>query len=417
MPPPADDPARRPSPIPGVTRNVFLLGLVSLSTDASTEMIYPLIPLFLTRTLGAPVTVVGLIEGLAEATASIFKGVSGWISDRVGRRRPLVVAGYGLAALAKPLLALAGAWPLVLVARGLDRFGKGLRGAPRDALIADSTPAEVRGRAFGFHRSADQTGAVLGPLLALPLLAVFHQDYRALFVAAFLPAALGVALLAAVSESGRAVSSRGARGPSLHLLGAAPLFRRFLWIALLFALGNSSDMFLILRAQHLGLGPGRIVLLFVCFNLVYVLSAYPSGRLSDRLGRKRLLVAGLGVFALVYLGFAAAPAATWMWALFPLYGLYMGFTDGLTRAFVVDLAPPEIRATALGVHSMATGLVSFLASALAGWLWQRLGPPAPFLFGAAIATMAALLLATRIPASSSESLPERRRPHPDKATR
>ncbi|MBM3744611.1 MAG: MFS transporter [Acidobacteria bacterium] len=391
MPLPSDD-ALRGSPIPGITRNVFLLGLVSLATDASTEMIYPLIPLFLAQTLRAPVTVIGVIEGLAEATASLFKGLSGWVSDRVGRRKPLVIGGYGLAALTKPLLALAGGWPLVLVARVLDRLGKGLRGAPRDALIADSSPGELRGRAFGFHRSADQTGAVLGPLLALPLLAAFQHDYRALFVAAFVPAALGVALLGAVSDTGRTAASAPGRAGPLRL-AEIPLFRRFLFIMLLFALGNSSDVFLFLRAQHLGYGVSRIVLLFVAFNLVYVASAYPAGQLSDRLGRRRVLAAGLGLFAMAYGGFAAAPEARWLWLLFPLYGLYMGLTDGVSRAFVVDLAPAEQRATALGVYSMAVGLTAFVASSVAGWLWQRFGAPAPFWMGATLAAGAALLVA------------------------
>jgi len=386
------DPPREYSFIPGISRNVFLLGLVSLCTDASSEMIYPLVPLFLTRTLGAPMAVVGLIEGLAEATASILKGISGWLSDRLGRRRPLVMAGYGLAAVTKPLLALAGTWRLVLGARLLDRFGKGLRGAPRDALIADSSAEGLRGRAFGFHRSADQIGAVLGPLLALPLLAAFQQDYRALFVVAFIPAALGVAFLTLVRETGRGRAA-GAPLPSFSLRQATPAFRQFLGITLLFALGNSSDVFLILRAQQLGLSAARIVLLFAAFNLVYVLSAYPAGLLSDRLGRKRLLVAGLGVFALVYLGFALASAPGWLWLLFGVYGLYMGLTDGITRAFVVDLVAADQRATALGFYAMATGLAAFPASALAGLLWQWYGPAAPFLYGAALAALAALLLA------------------------
>jgi MFS family permease len=399
MQPQTPDPTLRPSPIPGITWNVFLLGLVSLCTDASSEMIYPLIPLFLTQTLRAPVAVVGLIEGLAEATASIFKGLSGWFSDRVGRRRPLVIGGYALAAVTKPLLALAGGWPLVLATRVLDRIGKGLRGAPRDALIADSSPGELRGRAFGFHRSTDQIGAVAGPLLALPLLAAFHYNYRALFVVAFLPAALGVALLGAVRETGPGARS-GAPQEGFRWLGAAPVFRRFLGVALLFALGNSSDVFLILRAQQLGLGAARIVLLFASFNLLYVFSAYPAGQLSDRLGRKRVVAAGWGLFAAVYLGFALAPASGWLWVLFPVYGVYMGLTDGVARAFIVDLVPQQNRATALGIHAMAVGLATFLASAVAGLLWQKLGPPAPFFYGAALAAVAALRLALiRYPSS------------------
>jgi MFS family permease len=387
----SSDAAREPSPVSGVSRNVFLLGLVSLATDASTEMIYPLVPLFLANVLGAPVAVLGVIEGLAEATASVFKGVSGWASDRMGLRRPLVISGYGLAALTKPLLALAAGWPLVLAARVLDRLGKGIRGTPRDALIADSSLPEQRGKAFGFHRSTDQLGAVIGPLAALPLLAFFHGDFRAVFVAAFVPAAIGVALLGAVRETGRGRQA-GAPRPGFRVRAARPEFRRFLAVMLLFTLGNSSDMFLILRARELGAGTQAIVLLFALYNLVYVLSAYPAGALSDRIGRRGVLGAGLGVFALVYLGFGLAGSAAWGWVLFPVYGLYQGLTDGTTRALVTDLAGAGERAGALGAYSMLTGLAAFPASAIAGLLWQQFGPPAPFLFGGALAGLAALLL-------------------------
>lgn len=395
------DAAREPSPIPGISRNVFVLGLVSFCTDASTEMIYPLIPLFLTSTLHAPVAVLGLIEGLAEATASILKGFSGWVSDRLGRRRPLVFAGYGLAALSKPLLALALGWPLVLSARLLDRFGKGLRGSPRDALIADSAEEHLRGRAFGFHRSTDQAGAVIGPLLALPLLALFHQSYRAVFLAAFFPAAIGVAILLAVRETGRPSS---APPPAFRLRDTPPAFRRFLLAILVFALGNSSDTFLILRARQLGFSTTEVVLAFAAFNATYVLSAYPAGVFSDRIGRKRVLVAGLAVFSLVYFGFALANGPAAIWALFLIYGLYQGLTDGVSRAFVVDLVDPKHRATALGLYSMALGLAAFPASLLAGLLWQHYGPPAPFYYGAALSALSAAALATKSPNTPRKTL-------------
>ena len=384
MPP---DPAHEPSPVPGVSRNVFILGLVSLATDASSEMIYPLVPLFLTRVLGAPIAVVGLIEGLAEATASALKGVSGWLSDRIGRRRPLVLAGYGLAAIAKPLLALAAGWPLVLAARVLDRFGKGVRGAPRDALIGDSSPERLRGRAFGFHRATDQIGAVIGPLLALALLAFFHQNLRALFIAAFVPAAVGVAILTAVRETGRGPSPAVAL-PGIRLRGTPGAFRRLLAIMLLFTLGNSSDMFLILRAQQLGMGTGAVVLLFAVYNAVYAAASYPAGALSDRIGRRRVMMAGLAVFALVYAGFGLVRGPGWLWLLFAVYGLYQGLTDGTSRALVVDLVSPELRGTALGVYAMVTGLAALPASVIAGLLWQRVSPAAPFLYGAAMAALA-----------------------------
>ena len=386
------DPAREPSPLPGISRNVFLLGLVSLLTDASTEMIYPLVPLFLTTTLRAPGSVLGVIEGLAEATASILKGVSGWWSDRIGLRRPLVLAGYSLAAISKPLLALAAVWPLVLAARLLDRFGKGVRGTPRDALIADSADPALRGRAFGFHRSVDQTGAVVGPLLALPLLALFQRNFRSVFLVSFVPAVLGVAGLLLLRETG-ARRTAAASAPAFRLREMSPVYRRFLAIMLLFTLGNSSDVFLILRARQLGLGPTTVVLLFAALNLTYVISAYPAGALSDRIGRRRVMVAGLAVFALVYLGFFLTRSAASVWVLFPIYGLYHGLTDGTSRAFIADLVPADRRATAMGLYAMATGLATFAASAIAGLLWDYAGPPAPFLLGAACAGAAALLLA------------------------
>lgn len=381
------DPAAEPSPVPGVSRNVFILGLVSLWTDVSSEMIYPLVPLFLTRVLGAPVAMVGVIEGLAEATASVLKGVSGWLSDRIGRRRPLVLAGYGLAAIAKPLLALAAGWPLVMAARLLDRLGKGVRNAPRDALLADSSQASLRGRAFGFQRAADQIGAVIGPLAALALLPLFHQNLRGLFLAAFVPAALGVATLTAVRETGRSPSAAAAF-PRFRWRGSEPAFRRFLGVMLLFTLGNSSDMFLILRAQQLGLGTGAVVLLFAVYNAVYAAASFPAGVISDRIGRKRVMMAGLAVFAVVYAGFGLAGGPRWVWILFAVYGLYQGLTDGTSRALVVDLVSPERRGTALGVYAMATGLAALPASLIAGLLWQKVGPAAPFLYGAAMAALA-----------------------------
>lgn len=356
-------------------------------------MIYPLIPLFLTQTLGAPVAILGVIEGAAEATASVLKGVSGWVSDRIGRRRPLVIGGYGLAALTKPLLALAAGWPLVLVARVLDRFGKGLRGTPRDALIADSAEPALRGRAFGFHRSTDQAGAVIGPLLALPLLGLFHQDYRSLFAVAFIPAALGVATLFAVRETGRGRTA--ARPPAFRIPGSPPAFRRFLLIMMLFTVGNSSDVFLILRAREVGFSAQQIVLLFAAFNLVYVTSAYPSGVVSDRVGRRRVLAAGLAVFSAVYLGFGLTAGREWVVALFLIYGLHQGLTDGNSRAYIADLVPAEQRATALGLYSMATGLGAFVASAAGGALWQWRGAPATFLYGSALAGAAAAALAVK----------------------
>ncbi len=382
--------AEQASPVPGISRNVYILSIVSLFTDISSEMLYPLIPIFVTSILGAPVAIVGMMEGAAEMTASLLKGVSGWLSDRTGMRRPFVIAGYSVSALAKPMLALAGAWPMVLVARVLDRFGKGVRLSARDAILAESSLPELRGRAFGFHRSADQIGAVAGPLLAVPLLSLFANNYQALFIAAFIPAAIGAVLLFKVTETGRAASAvKGSVAPpSLRWRDTSPAFRRFLLITLVFALGNSSDVFLILRAKQIEIGTNQVLVLFALSNLMTVISAFPAGRLSDRTGRKRLLTGGLFLFALIYTGFAFATTAAEVWFLFAAYGVYAGVNDGLSRAFAVDLVSPDHRGTALGLHATATGITTFAASAIAGALWTWSGPAPVFLYGAAMAVLA-----------------------------
>ena len=288
-----------PSAIPGISRNVLLLSGVSLLTDVSSEMVYPLVPLFLSGALGAPASIVGVIEGFAESTASIFKWIFGALSDRWGKRKPFCLAGYGLAAFTKPLLAAASAWPLVLCARVLDRFGKGLRGSPRDALIADSTPADLRGRAFGFHRSGDSIGAVGGPLLALLLLSVLHGNLRAIFLIAFIPGILSSLLVLPVRERPAVPKPRPIF--SLAVAGENPALRRFLLITLLFALDNSSDMFLVPRAKQLGASSTTAVMLFAMGNLLNVLSSYRAGILSDRLG-----ASGFSGFCTPRTGFTSA---------------------------------------------------------------------------------------------------------------
>jgi MFS family permease len=372
----------------GITRNVFILGVVSFFTDLSSEMLYPIVPLFITTVLGASPAVVGIIEGLAETTASLLKIWSGWLSDRIGVRKPLVFAGYGLSALTRPLLATAHVWPTVLAARVLDRFGKGLRGAPRDALIADSVEAKYRGRAFGLHRSMDQSGAVFGPLLGVALLAWFAGDYRSVFLVAFIPSLLSTLTVAFAKEA----PASEVRAPfRFRFREVSPGFRWFLAVIAVFSLGNSADAFLILRARDLGATTTQTLLMFALFNAVYVLCAWPAGVLSDRIGRYRLFGAGLLVFALVYLGFGLAATAGQLWTLFPVYGLYMGITDGISRAIVVDLASPEQRATALGLYAAVVGIAAFPASAIAGALWTSAGARTPFLFGSVMAASAAAL--------------------------
>jgi MFS family permease len=397
-----DAAAREPSPIRGISRNVFVLSLVSLCTDVAGEMIYPLVPLFLTGVLGAPATVVGLIEGLAEATVNLLKLVSGRVTDRRGGRRGWVFAGYGLSALAKPLLALATVWPLVLLARVVDRVGKGTRGTPRDALIAASSDPATRGRAFGFHRSTDTFGAVIGPLAGVSLLAVTAQNFRLVFLLATAPALIGVSLIGRVREPAPrrapALSHAGSARPVAFTYRDAPrAYRTFLGIGLLFALGNSSDTFLILRAHALGLGDVAAVLAYAVYNLVYAAAGWPAGILSDRRGRRGILVAGFLLFALVYGGLGLATGALVVWPLFALYGLYIALTDGVTKAYITDLVPAEQRGGALGLYAATTGLMALVSSLLAGVLWDRLAPAAPFYLGGLTALLAAGALVVLAP--------------------
>lgn len=372
----------------GITRNVVLLGVVSLLTDVSSEMIYPLIPLFLTTTLGASVGAAAFIEGCAEMTASLLKGISGAWSDRIGRRKPFVFAGYGISALAKLALGAATGWTAVLGARVADRFGKGLRTSARDAMLGESTGSEWRGRAFGFHRSMDQIGAVIGPLLALPLLALFDQDLRKVFFVAAIPGLLSLAVIRAARETGGALPGKRLSGRSLPRR-----FRVYLLISVVFALGNSADALLLLRAKSLGASTSTIVLYFALFNGVTVAASYPAGAISDRLGRKRVLLAGWVVFALVYAAFGVVTHLALAPLLFAAYGLYAGMAEGAARAYVVDLVGAENKATALGYHALATGISVLGANTAAGLLWEHLGAAAPFLYGGATALLASLLLA------------------------
>ncbi|MDD2773343.1 MAG: MFS transporter [Elusimicrobiales bacterium] len=385
----------------GLTKNVVFLGAVSGLTDISSEMLYPLMPLFLTTVLHAPMSAVGLIEGTAEATASILKAAGGLWSDRTARRKPFVVWGYGLSSLSKPLMALAYAWPLVLFARVTDRIGKGVRTSARDALVASSTPREHWGKAFGFHRAMDTAGAALGPLAALFLMDYMGLDYRPIFIIAFVPAALGVlVLIRFVKESGVDVNAQktpaaGAEnGLSFResLRRLSPQFRQFLLFYGIFALGNSSDAFLLLKAKNMGFTTAHVILAYVGYNVVYALCAGPAGWLSDKLGRARTLVIGFAIFALVYLGFGLAHDANMVWALFALYGFYGAFNEGVAKAMVSDLSGSGNRGTAMGVFQGATGILAFAASFAAGILWDKIGPAAPFILGAACAAVSSVLL-------------------------
>ncbi len=372
-----------------ISRNVVLLGIVSGLTDISSEMLYPVLPLFLTRVLRAPMTAVGLIEGVAEAAASIFKAAGGLWSDRRRQRKPFIVWGYGLSALSKPLLALAAAWPWVLVCRFLDRTGKGIRTSPRDALLASSTDPEDWGKAFGFHRAMDTAGAFVGPLLSILLLSLCGLSYRSLFLLAAIPAALGVWLLAArVEEKTVETSSvQASVFPSF-----SPEIKRFLFIYGIFAFGNSSDVFLLLKAARGGLSPTQVILAYVLYNGVYALAATPAGALADRLGRDKTLALGLAVFAATYFGFAQAERGPWFWFLFTVYGFYGALAESSLKAAISQRSSAESRGAVMGVFQGACGLLALAASVLAGWLWSHVSPQAPFLLGAACAGASALLL-------------------------
>jgi MFS family permease len=381
----------------GLTQNVFVLGLVSFLTDVSSEMTLTLLPLFLANVLGVKTSVIGLIEGIAEATASLMKVGSGWWSDRVRRRKSLTLIGYALSALSKPFLVIAGSWGAVLAVRWTDRVGKGIRTSPRDALLADSTPAETRGRAFGWHRAADTAGAVVGLALSAWVIAATQRatieltrdTYRTIALIGIIPGLLAVLLLWLFVHEVQPSRPKTGGASVLKAQGFSRPFYAFLGVIALFTLGNSSDAFLLLRAQNLGLSAFQIALMLVGYNVLYTVIALPAGSLSDRLGRRGVILMGWSLYALVYLGFALAGAGWQVVALYVLYGLYYGTTEGVARAFVADLVPGGQRATAYGLYHAMVGLMAFPASLVAGLLWQTWGPASPFYFGAVLAGLAA----------------------------
>ena len=367
---------------------------MSFFADVSSEMLYPITPIFLASVLHAPVEAIGVIEGAAEAAASLMRSVFGRISDRTGRRRPFVFAGYTIAALAKPVIALAQTWPLVLVARVADRFGKGMRTPARDAMLADLTPAETRGRAFGWHRAMDSAGAVIGPLVALALIAWTHGNLRLVIMLTAIPGLMGAALVLTVREVRGAVTAGGpAAADSRPRVTLPKPFLAYLAAWAPFALANSSDVFLILRANNLGYSTTLTVLLYTVYNLVYSLTSPLFGGLADKLGPRRVLVGGLGVFALVYAGFALVRHPWELWPLFAIYGLYIAATDGVGKAYAVGLVPADARATSVGLLGSVTGVATLVASSVAGVLWATVGPWAAFAFGAAGAVVSAGMLA------------------------
>jgi MFS family permease len=391
-------------------RNVWIVTLTSLFTDISSEMLASLIPLFLADVLGATTAAIGVIEGVAETTASLLKVASGWLSDRLGQRKWLAVAGYAISTVSKPFLYFARSWGWVLAVRFGDRVGKGIRTSPRDALLADSVPASQRGLAFGVHRAGDSAGAVIGLLVALIVVAAAQSGslsldrsvFQTLVLLSIVPAILAVLGLAF-----------GAKEIPVHKADKEPAkrtsdrmdrrFRIFLIIMAIFTLGNSSDAFLILRAKAAGLSVLGILGMMVTFNVIYSLVSGPAGALSDRIGRRRLLIAGWFIYALIYLGFSQVTAGWQAWVLMSAYGLYYGATEGVAKALVADLVPREKRGTAYGVFNATIGILALPASVIAGVLWQGafgwsgLGRSAPFIFGSAMAALASALLVFALP--------------------
>jgi MFS family permease len=391
-------------------KNVFAIGLVSLLNDASSEMIYPLLPVFLSLTLGASPAVVGLIEGTAESISSLLKLFAGYFSDRRGKRKGFVVFGYAMANLVRPLLAFAASWYQVLAIRLTDRVGKGIRGAPRDAMIADAVSPGERGLAFGFHRAMDHAGAVIGPLAGFFLVWWFARDsdsitkaeFTKIFLVASVPALAAVFVVGFfVRESKRSkeIPDDYAAGPvNLSLFGFDRNFKRFLLIIALFTLSNSSDAFLLLRAQTAGVSVGVIPLLWAMLHVSKVVSSLFGGDLSDRLGRRRLIVSGWILYAAVYAGFAFVSEAVSVWVLFLVYGIYFGLAEGAEKALVADLVKPEQRGTAYGLYNLAFGITVLPASLLMGFLWKLSGPEIAFCVSAALGLLAAVLLQTTVKA-------------------
>jgi MFS family permease len=399
---------KRPS-IRQLPRNVWAVGLTSFFMDISSEMVINVLPLFLANVLGVQTSIIGLIEGIAEATASIVKLFSGWLSDKMGGRKWLAVAGYGLSAITKPLFYFASSWELVALVRWADRLGKGIRTAPRDALVADSVTKETRGLAFGFHRAMDTAGAALGLFIAAVVVWMLQANnldlskatFQIIVLISLVPAFLAVLSLAIGAKDVAVTGQRSAPKFSLRNLGKP--FMIFLVIVSIFTLGNSSDAFLVLRAQNLGISVTGILLMLLVFNLIYALVSTPAGSLSDRVGRRRVIIGGWLVYAAIYLGFALAGQGWQVWALYVVYGLYYGMAYGTANAMVADLVPDNLRGTAYGTYSATIGLLAFPASLIAGILWQGagewsgLGPSAPFLFGGMLALLAALLMAFWMP--------------------
>jgi len=374
----------------GISFNVIILGVVSFLNDVASEMVYPIVPIFLMSVLGAPALVVGFIEGLADSVSKLLMAFSGVLSDRSQQRKPYVIWGYSFATYSHLIMATAGSWPFVMFGRIINRTGKGIRTSARDALITESSDKVSRGRNFGFHRTLDSLGAVVGPLISILILKSLDGNYRNLFLIAFFPALFGVLLFTFFIKE-KPKPPLGLKGLRFEWSKANDSFKIFLIISFIFTLGNSSDVFMILRAQNLGLSIGLTVFTYVLFNSVYALLSLPAGIIADKIGARKVLFIGFLMFALVYLSFGFIDSPFWIWILFPIYGIYMALTDGVSKAYISKLIPHEISASAFGIYQTLMGVGTFLASTLAGALWTFAGVRTPFYFGGVMALIAAFL--------------------------
>jgi MFS family permease len=389
---------KKPKKILGLPPNVFFMGLTSLLTDISSELIFTLVPLFLSDVLGATSTLIGLVGGLSDSADSLFRIASGWFSDKIGKRKLLTTLGYSISTVAKPFMLLANSWGAVIGVRLGDRIGKGVRTSSRDALIADSVEAKERGRSFGLHRAMDTAGAVIGLIIAAVIVYMipgdkFHLErnaYHWMIIIGIIPAVLAVVVLLTLVHERKKLATTLKDGISkpAAITPFSKQFILYLIIMALFTLGNSSDFFLILDAQHVDTPLLQVVLMLVLFNLTYALISTPMGVLSDKIGRKRVITIGWLIYGLVYLGFALSGSIWQIWVLFAVYGIYYGICEGAAKAFVADMVPVERRGTAYGLYNGVVGLMALPASLIAGVLWGNIAPAAAFYFGAGLALLA-----------------------------